>query len=215
MEFLQGLDLKTFGVFVVAMLTITNPIGSLAIYAGMTGERSEPDKKALAAKAACAIALILLIVTWSGSHLLEFFGLTIHAFQAAGGLIILLLGLSMLHSAPSAQQHTPAEDKEASIRNSIAVVPIAIPIVAGPGAITTILLETQKYPGMAEKFSISLVCVFIGALFWICFHFASPIAKRLGVSGIAVVTRIMGMILAAIAFGMLTEGIKGLLPGLA
>ena len=80
---------------------------------------------------------------------------------------------------------------------------------------TTVLLETRKYPHLLEKIEISLVCISIGLLFWLCFHFASPIAKRLGVSGIAVVTRIMGMVLAAIAFGMLAEGIKGLLPGLA
>ncbi len=215
MESLHGLDWSTFLIFVTAMLTITNPIGSLPIFAGMTSDRSDSDKKILAAKAAFAIATILLVVTWTGGFLLQLFGLTIHAFQAAGGLIVLLLGLSMLHGAPSGQQHTPAEDEEASARNSIAVVPIAIPLVAGPGAITTVLLETQKHPHLLEKIEISLICISIGLLFWLCFHFASPIASRLGVSGIAVVTRIMGMILAAIAFGMLAEGIKGLLPGLA
>lgn len=215
MEQLQGLDWNTFGVFIVAMFTITNPIGALPIFAGMTGDRTEQDKHMLAAKSAMAIAVILLIATWTGGFLLEVFGLTIHAFQAAGGLIILLLGLSMLHSAPSGQQQTKAEEEDAATRDTIAIVPMAIPIVAGPGAITTVLLETQKYPNVMQKIDISLVCLLIGLLFWGCFYFSAPIAKRLGVSGIAVVTRIMGMVLAAIAFGMLAGGLTGLFPGLA
>ena len=74
------------------------------------------------------------------------------------------------------------------------------------------LLETQKYPHMGEKIDISVVCALMGLLFWGCFYFAAPIAKKLGVSGIAVVTRIMGMVLAAIAFGMLAAGLIGLFP---
>ena len=212
---LQGLDWDSFVVFIVAMVTILNPIGALPIFAGMTADRSDAEKRNLVAKAALSVAVILLIVTWSGGFLLEMFGLSIHAFQAAGGLIILLLGLSMLNSEPSGQQRTEDEVEEAGGRDSIAIVPIAIPIVAGPGAITTVLLETQKYPHFGEKIDISIVAILMGVLFWACFHFAAPIAHRLGVAGVAVVTRVMGMILAAIAIGMMAGGLKGLFPGLA
>lgn len=94
-------------------------------------------------------------------------------------------------------------------------MPIAIPIVAGPGAITTIIVNTHKYGTLEDKGLISIVCLGIAVLLWICFYFSAPVSRALGVSGVNIVTRIMGIILTAIAFGMLTNGLKSLMPGLA
>ena len=201
--------------FAVALLTITNPIGNLAIFASLTGDRDDAEKKRIATKSALAITLILVIVTWSGSYLLDMFGISVPAFQTAGGLIILLLGLSMLHSKTSAMHHTADEHAAAVEKDSIAVVPMAIPIVAGPGAMTTIIVQTHHAGTVIDRALVTAICLVVALLLWLAFWFAAPIARRLGIGGINIVTRIMGMVLAAIAIGMIAEGLRRLFPGWA
>jgi multiple antibiotic resistance protein len=201
--------------FAVALLTITNPIGNLAIFASLTGDRDDAQKKAIATKSALAVALILVIVTWSGSYILDLFGISVPAFQTAGGLIILLLGLAMLHSQTSAMHHTPDEQAAAETKDEIAVVPMAIPIVAGPGAMTTIIVQSHQTDTIVDRLLVTAVCLGISLLLLLAFRFAAPIGRRLGVSGINIVTRIMGMVLSAIAIGMIASGLKQLFPGWA
>jgi MarC family membrane protein len=212
MEPMSKTELVTFA---IAMLAITNPIGNLAIFASMTGSKSLAEKKKTAFVAGVAITIILLVVTWTGGLLLRAFGINIASFETAGGVIIALMGISMLHAKTSKIHHTKDEQEEAETKDSVAVVPIAIPIVAGPGAITTIIVFTHKYGTLEDKGLISIVCLGIALLLWICFYFSAPVSRALGVSGINIVTRIMGIILTAIAFGMITDGLKSLLPGLA
>ena len=206
---------KDIMTFTVAMLAITNPIGNLAIFAGLTGSKSPAEKKKTALVAGAAIMIILLIVTWSGELILRGFGISIPSFETAGGLIIALIGLAMLHAKTSSIHHSPEEHEEAKTKDSVAVVPIAIPIVAGPGAITTIVVAAQKFGTTEDKIIISVVSIAISILLWACFYFSGPVSRLLGVTGINIVTRIMGIILAAIAFQMMTDGLKALLPGLA
>ncbi len=201
--------------FAITMLTVTNPAGNLAIFAGLTANRTEAEKQALARQTAIAITVIMLVVTWVGSLLLKAFGVTPPGLEVAGGVIIALLGLSMLRSKTDAMTHSPEEHEEAQTKDSIAVVPMAIPIIAGPGAITTLILATQKFPSFEDRFIISLVAVGIGLLFWLVLYFAGPISRKLGVTGMNIVSKIMGMVLTAIAFQMLANGLKELLPGLA
>jgi len=182
----------------------------------MTSDLDAADQRKIARQSAIAIAIVLLVVLWAGRPLLGFFGISIPALETAGGIIVLSLGLSMLHSKKSAQSHSQEEDAAAQEKDSIAVVPIAIPIVAGPGAITTVLVHSSNLNGdLAHLAALSAVCVGFGVLFWGCFRSASRLTGIVGVHGIAIVTRIMGMVLAAIACSMITSGLKQLLPGLA
>ena len=107
---MSGSALATFVVFMVA---VTNPIGNLAIFAGMTAGRSDAEKRKIAITAATAVLVIFLVVTWGGNLILKAFGITIWAFEGAGGLILLLLGLAMLHSKMSGMQQTPEEAGDA------------------------------------------------------------------------------------------------------
>jgi multiple antibiotic resistance protein len=201
--------------FIIAMLAITNPIGNMAIFAGLTGDKTLEEKRHSALIAGIAILIILIIVTWSGNLILEAFGIDIASFETAGGLIIALMGLSMLHAKTSPIHQNPDEAEDAKTKTSVAVVPIAIPLVAGPGAITTIVVSTHSYPTIEDKVIISAVSIVLGLILWGAFYFSAPVSKLLGVSGINIVTRIMGIILTAIAFGMMASGFKALFPGLA
>jgi multiple antibiotic resistance protein len=200
--------------FVAGLFSMLNPIGSLGVFAGMTADRSDTEARRIAWTCAGAVTITLLVLVWSGELLLEFFGISIDSLRAAGGIILLMIGLSMLANK-SNDKHTPEELKDAKPRESIAVVPLAIPIVAGPGAMAFVLVGAHQNPAILSKVEISLAIVALSALTGLLFSFAGPISKRLGKSGMGVITRVMGLVLASIAMGLLTEGLKGLLPGLA
>ena len=156
----------------------------------------------------------MLIVTWSGSLVMALFGITVDTLRTAGGLIVLLIGLHMLFNK-SEHKQSQGEMEDAQSSDSIAVVPMAIPIVAGPGTMATVLVAAEHNPAVLGKIEISVTIAVLAATCGLLFNFAQPISKWLGESGMGVVTRVMGLILAAIAMGMLAEGVKTLLPGLA
>jgi multiple antibiotic resistance protein len=200
--------------FMAVLFSMMNPIGNIGVFAGMTANRPVTQTRHIAWTCAVAVTITLLIVAWTGSLLLQLFGITVDSLRAAGGVIVLIIGLQMLFNKYG-HQHSTAELEDAESRNSIAVVPLAIPIVAGPGTMAAVLIAAQQHPSVLSKIEISVVIVGFSLLCGLLFSFATPISKRLGVSGMGVVTRVMGMILAAIAMSMLADGLKGLLPGLA
>ena len=199
---------------IATLFSMMNPIGNVGVFAGMTADRSAAEASKIAWTCAAAVAITLLIVAWTGSWLLEFFGITIASLRTAGGVIVFLIGLHMLFNK-SEHKQSDAELDDARGRDSIAVVPLAIPIVAGPGTMASLLVAAQQHPAMLSKLEISLVVLALSAVVGLLFHFAGPVSRRLGEAGMGVVTRVMGMVLAAIAMGMLAEGLKGLLPVLA
>lgn len=214
------MDWSIYMTFFVAMLAIMNPIGNLAIFIGLTSSLSKAEQHKLALHSALAIFVILLIVVWIGALMLSFFGISPAAFETAGALVIILLGLSMLHghdndSGHSSMHHSQDEQKAAVAKDSIAVVPLAMPIVAGPGAITTIIIHTHALNSVFDKVIVSGLCLSLSVILFISFYFASNVNRVIGVHGVKIATRIMGLILMAIAFQMLGSGLKALLPGLA
>lgn len=200
--------------FIAALFSMMNPIGNVGVFAGLTSGYSTADARKTAWSCALAVAITLWVITWTGSAIMNFFGVTVDSMRAAGGVIVLIIGLHMLFNKSEHKQST-AELDDAGSRSSIAVVPLTIPIVAGPGTMATVLVSVQHDVAVLGKLEISLVIMVMAGLTGILFSFATPIARWLGESGIGVVTRVMGMILASIAMGMMAEGLKGMLPGLA
>lgn len=203
----------TLTAFIAALFSMMNPIGNVGIFAGMTADRNTAEAKLIAYKCAIACAITLLIVIWTGGALLKFFGISVDQLRAAGGVIVLIIGLHMLFNK-SEHKTSDREVEDTKSRESIAVVPLAIPLVAGPGTIATVLVAAQRHPGFIAKVEISVAVLVLCALTGILFAFSKPIANWLGESGMAVVTRIMGMVLVAIAMGMLAEGLTSLIPAL-
>ncbi|MEK9662755.1 MAG: MarC family protein [Alphaproteobacteria bacterium] len=200
--------------FIAALFSMTNPIGNLGIFAGLTAGRPPMEARRIALTCAVATAVTLLVVAWAGTAVLAFFGIGVDALRTAGGLIVLLIGLHMLFNKAE-HKHSEGELDDAKDRASIGVVPLAIPIVAGPGTMTAVLVAVQQHPSVLDRAEISAVILARSALVGALFCLGGPLSKRLGTAGMGVVTRVMGMILAAIAVGMLAEGLGALLPGLA
>lgn len=200
--------------FIATLFSMLNPIGCLGIFAGMTANHTLAESRKIAVTCAIAVAVILLIVAWCGSFFLEFFGISIASLRAAGGVIVLMIGLNMLFNN-SEHKYSNPELADAKTRSSIAVVPLAIPIVAGPGAIASVLVVAHQHFSLVNRIEISLVILALSLFTGILFYYARTISQRIGPSGMGVITRIMGIVLAAIAMGLLADGLKALLPGLA
>ena len=201
--------------FLVAMVIMMNPLGSLSIFLQLTNSFSLYHQRKTALKCGLSITIIMVITIWLGNQLLGLLGITIASFRFAGGIILLLTGLSMLQSKESPISHTPEDDIAAEERSSIAIVPLALPIIIGPGAISTLVITSIDYPHPFYKIWLSILCVILALGMGLMLYYGGIIAKLVGESVIKVITRIMGMLIMAIAAGMLANGMIGLLPILA
>jgi len=201
--------------FATAMFTIMKPIGAVAIFMGMAADRTEAERRSIAIRSAIAIAVILIGTVWAGEFVLGLFGVGTPPLQAAGGVIIVLIALSMLQSSQSPIHDSKDGAEAVAAKQDIAVVPLAMPMVAGPGAIVTVIVNTHQHRGIESNLEMSAVCAGMAVLIGACLLAAGPIARVLGGKGMDILTKFMGLVLLAIAMGMLASGVKGLLPGLA
>jgi len=201
--------------FLVGLFAILNPLGAIPIFLSMAGDRRPQEMHRTALKTAIAVTVILVFSVWAGDGVLGFFGIGIPAFRIAGGLLVLLIAISMFHAKVSPARHTDAEEIEAESKLDIAVVPLAIPLLAGPGAISLVIVDVHQAASLLDKILFSVSITSIGLLVWLVLRLAEPIGERLGTAGLNIATRVMGLILAAMAVQFMVDGLIVLLPGLA
>jgi multiple antibiotic resistance protein len=204
--------------FATTLLAIVNPISSAVLFASMAGRFSAGVQRRMANQSAFAVLMILLVCAWAGRPLLQVLGITVPMLQAAGGLILLLYGLRMVSVDElklTPEEQVTAEEVPEEHWKTLAVVPLAIPGTVGAGTITTVVVAATTYSTLRDLAIITTVCAGTALIMWLTYHSAGPIARRLGPIGLNVVTRVMGILVSATAFGLLGHGIGGLLPGLA
>lgn len=190
----------------VALLVVTNPLSALPAVLKITKHQSLEEKKQTGLRAAIAVGIILLITTWAGSPLLALFGIKLPAFQITGGLVLLVLAFSMLNAQESSIKQTAEEQKEK--REDLgAIVPLAIPIIAGPGAISTVILHTHQHPGLFNQVLISISALLVALVMGLLLYSASHLERLFGQTGINIFNRIGGLLLAAIAVQSITNGL--------
>ncbi len=209
------MDSNALVAFAAAIFSLLNPVGDAAIFIDMVSGRSRAQQRAIAIKSAIAVAVILIVTLWCGEQVLAFFGVSLAGLQVAGGLIVAGIAMSMLHSRKSGMHAVGEQHEDPSAEAGVAVVPLAMPITSGPGVIAAVVVSTHKYPGVENNLKMSLICLGMAIIVGICFLSAGSIKRVIGTTGMSIVTKFMGMILLAIAVGMLASGLKGLLPGLA
>ena len=207
------MTLSDFANQFVALLVIANPLAALPAVLRITRHQTRSQKQLTALVATFAIGLILLIATWIGTPLLAILDIKLPAFQVAGGAVLLLLSFSMLNASESSIKQSPEEQKEKHVSESGAVVPLAIPIIAGPGAISTIIVAVNKFPGILNQVYLSFCALLVTVVMGLVLFFASDLEKMIGLSGVNIFNRIGGLILAAIAIQSLASGAIELFPG--
>ncbi|MEZ5557044.1 MAG: YchE family NAAT transporter [Pseudomonadales bacterium] len=202
---------KTF----IGLVAIVNPIGVIPVFISMTASESRTELRKTANLVPIGVASILLTALFFGEEFLGLFGITIDSFRVGGGILILLMAIAMLHARTSAVKQTGEEASESIEKQSVAIVPLAMPLLAGPGAISTVILAAHKSTGLSHYLVLSSAIVVLSLLVWGVLRLAPWIARHISATGLNIFTRIMGLILAAIAVEFIANGIKGLFPGLA
>lgn len=207
------MDFRHFINHFIALLVISNPLSALPAVLRLTRHLSLEKKKKTGLTCAFAVGVILVSVTWFGTPLLLLFGIKLEAFQVAGGVIIFLVALSMLNAEESSIKQNPGEETLKKEGSGL-IVPLAIPIIAGPGAISTIIVSVNEYPGLIDQMILTASAILVAFAMGVILYFAANLEKMLGQSGINIINRIGGLILAAIAVQTLASGLGGLFPGL-
>ena len=200
--------------FVVALVVIVNPISALPLFVSMTASNSQAEKMQIARVAAISVAVVLSLAALLGQHILVLFGITIASFKVGGAILIMLMAISMMHAVPTRQKQTPEEAIEAQNKDNIAVVPLAIPLLAGPGAISTTIVSATERFSIGHLALIVFCCLLVAGGAWLMLRLATPVSRWLGETGVNIATRLMGLLLAAVAVEIFTSGLLVLLPGL-
>ncbi len=206
------MDLAQFVNHFIGLLVISNPLSALPAVLRITRNLSLTEKRHTGLTAAFAVGIILLIVTWVGGPLLLILGIQLPAFQVAGGVVLFMMALSMLNAEESPIKHNPDVEQKEKKSDLGVIVPLAIPIIAGPGAISTIVVSVNQFPGILNQVLISISAILVSFVMGILLFFAADLEKLFGISGINVINRLGGLILAAISIQTLANGVTGLFP---
>ena len=199
----------------LALFAIVNPIGSVPIFITATNGSSEAERTSIVRLIALTVFLVLTISVLLGDLILEFFGIGIPSFQAGGGILLLLMAISMMHAKQSGFRQTAEEAQAAAEREATAIVPLSIPLLAGPGAISNMIIAAQQSHGLWGHLLLLAPVTAVTLLVWGILRLSTPIANRLGTIGINIFTRLMGLILAAMAVEFIAHGLLGLFPALS
>ena len=206
------LEYTEYTKFLIALLAIVNPLGAVPIFVALTSGTPDTERKRIGKIVIASVLIILFAALLIGDGLLQFFGITIHSFSVGGGIIILLMAISMLQARRSHISQTPEETREGESKDSVAVVPLAMPLLAGPGAISTVILYAHKDTGAGHYAVMAVDILIVGFLLWLVLKLVPWISRHVSQTGINIFTRIMGLILAAIAIEFIASGLKGLFP---
>ncbi len=199
--------LTYFTLSFTSLFTLINPIGLSPIFLSMVDPYNERDRVLIAFKGVITATLILFMFGAFGQLIFSFFGITIDAFRIAGGILFFRVGIGMLESKISRTRTTPKEEDEAHSKNEIAVTPIGMPLIAGPGAITSTMILASDAHTLEHKLVLFLTILLVMILTFTVFFTADRMTQRFGTTGLRIVQRIMGLLLMVIAIQFIINGL--------
>jgi len=196
--------------FFVVFFVVVEPISLVPLFAGLTQGASTRYKRKMAGKAAAIALAICVLFAFGGARFLSVMGISLSSFRIAGGTLLFLIALDMVFARPSGTRSTTTEQEEAKKREDISVFPLAFPFIAGPGALATILLAVAEVGAKLLLFAGFLGVVALVLIVCWALMLATPrLIRALGVTGANVVSRLSGVILAALAVQFIIDGIRG------
>jgi multiple antibiotic resistance protein len=204
---MTALALRSF----LTMLVVVDPMGLVPMFLGLCGDRPPTERGPLARRAVTTAGMILLVFALVGPWLLSRLGISLAAFEVAGGVLLFWIAVRMVFAEH--ERETKAEAAEAMNRPDISVFPLAIPIIAGPGALASIMILVGEAKG--EPLGLAVVLATTAAVLLLChlaLRSAEVLVRILGQTGVNVVTRVLGVLLAALAVQYVADGVKRLFP---
>lgn len=197
-----SLFLSTFGL----IFALIDPPGYAPLFLAITANDSEEGRKKILRRACTAAFIVLLLFTFVGNYLLKFFAISIPALQISGGLIMLAIGFEMLNMLPRGEKITKTEQSEATTKDDVSIIPLAIPMLSGPASIVAVIVLAAREQSFANYSSIVVSIILSLGVTYTVLQFATRILKLVGVTGLRVATRIMGLLLCAMAVQFVIDG---------
>lgn len=204
-------DFPTYFKFFIGLFALVNPVGIIPVFISMTSYQTAAARNKTNLTANLSVAIILLTSLYLGDAILQVFGISIDSFRIAGGILVVTIAMSMISGKLGEDKQNKQEKSETAIRESIGVVPLALPLMAGPGAISSTIVWGTRYHSLMHLIGFSVA---IALCCWGVFRMAPWLVRLLGQTGINVITRIMGLLLMALGIEFIVTGIKSIFPGL-
>ncbi|MFV3073914.1 MarC family protein [Niveispirillum fermenti] len=199
--------------FFIALFAILTPFAAIPIFLGLTEGRAPHERNGIARSAVLTVAAVLISSVFLGDAVLKVLGTSLASFRVSGGIVLFLIALSLLNATVSAVKQTPQEADEAGQRTAIGVVPLGLPLLAGPGSISAVIIEVQRGHGW-EHYAVLVGCIVLVCTgLYITLRLAVPIGAKLGQTGLNIMNRLTGLLLAAVAVEIMANGLRALFPG--
>lgn len=200
--------LSYFLISFTTILTIVNPVGAIAPYLAMTENDSLTKKKRIALRASFVSSIILIVCALSGAFIFKFYGITLPAVKIAGGVLLFFIAFDMINARASRMKTTDEEQMEGVEKEDVAVFPLAIPLLSGPGAIVSVFMLSDKMEHIYQHLILISAIIFTGALSYFVLSLAPKLVIIMGHIGMNILNRLMGLMLASIAIQFILDGIK-------
>lgn len=201
--------------FFTALLVILDPFMALPIFLTLTQHYDRKQRRRVATITTLTVIGVLALAALTGEQMLSFMGTSLASFRVGGGIVLLLMALAMLRAEGDSLRASPAEQLTAEAMSSIAVVPLAIPLLAGPGAISTVIIQMHRSTEASHLWMVFAVILLVCSVLWLVLSLADPIGRFLGKIGLNIINRLFGLILTAIAIEIMANGLRDLFPVLA
>ena len=199
--------------FIATLTAVLDPFLAVPIFLSVTAARDGASRQRLASAVTLTVFAVLAGAAVFGEALLKLLGASLPAFQVGGGLVLLLMALAMLNAQAGGMRQSRAEAEELESGELSGVVPLAVPLLAGPGAIGTTIIAAQA-GGIAHAAALLGCIALVCAVLWAVLRLADAVGQRMGRTGLNIATRLLGLLLAAIAIETMADGLKVLFPGL-
>lgn len=200
--------LKDLFLIFTSVLFIVDPLTAVPTFLAMTARDKPEVRRQMARRGAWTCAITLTAFALGGSLIFKLFGITIGAFKIAGGVLIGLTALDMVQARTSQQKETPAEKAEGIEKEDVGIMPLGVPMLAGPGSISTVMVLAGASKTIATAAAVYAAIALTAYLSYLTLRTATRIERRLGQTGMRILTRLMGLVLGAIAVQFIVDGIK-------
>ena len=202
--------LKSF----ISLLALINPIGAVPFFLSLTAQQTDIERRRTIRIASVSVFCVMTVTALLGQQIIDFFGISVGSLEVGGGIIMLLMAINMLNAQIGNTRSTPEERHEAELKDNIAVVPLAIPLLTGPGSISTVIIYVANAHHWYERAGLVAIGAVLAFLCFVAMRLAEPIANWIGRTGINIATRLMGLMLSALAVEFIVNGLRALLPAL-
>lgn len=208
------LEFSDYIKFFIGLFALVNPVGILPVFISMTSYQAPAARDKTNFTANLSVAIILWISLFLGDAILRLFGISIDSFRIAGGILIVTIAMSMISGKLGEDKQNKQEKSESALRENVGVVPLALPLMAGPGAISSTIVWSSRYYTWPNLLGLFLAIALFAFACWALFRTAPLVVRLLGQTGINVITRIMGLLLMALGIEFILTGTKAAFPGL-